>query len=61
MDEELNRQIDRFVTMLEVLEGIELTDTESKFLKWLSGWDKSTVDNFISIIKKARKRKREKL
>jgi len=61
MDEELNRQIDRFVTMLEVLEGIELTDTESKFLKWLSGWNKSTVDNFISIIKKARKRKREKL
>ena len=61
MDEELKRQIDRFVTMLEVLEGIELTDTESKFLKWLSGWNKSTVDNFISIIKKARKRKREKL
>ena len=61
MDEELKRQIDRFVTMLEVLEGIELTDTESKFLKWLSGWNKSTVDNFISIIKKARKRKRGKL
>ena len=58
MDDELKSQILRFVTMLESLEGIELSEKESDFLKWLSGWEKSTVDNFISIIKKARKRKR---
>jgi len=55
MDDELKAQILKLVRMLESLEGVELSADESGFLKWLSGWEKSTVDNFISIIKKSRK------
>lgn len=56
MDDELKSQVLKLVTMFESLEGIELTENEGNFLKWLSGWEQSTIDNFINIIKKARKR-----
>ena len=54
LDEQLKSQILRLVTMFETLEGIELTEDEGDFLKWLSGWEQPTVDNFISIVKKTR-------
>lgn len=57
MDEQLKSQVIRLVTMFEALEGVELTEEEGNFLKWLSGWEQSTVDSFISIVKKARSRK----
>ncbi|SPF51105.1 hypothetical protein SBF1_4990001 [Candidatus Desulfosporosinus infrequens] len=57
MDDELKSQIKRFVTMLELMEDdVELTESESNFLKWLSSWDQEKIDNFISIVKKARKK-----
>ena len=57
MDDEFKAQVLRLVTMLESLEGIELTEKEGNLIKWLSDWDKETSENFISIIKKCRKRK----
>lgn len=36
------------------LEGIELTEEETRFLKWISGWDRWTVQRFAQIIKKCR-------
>lgn len=56
LDDEFKSQVLRLVTMLESLDGIDLTDSEGNFLKWLSDWDQATADNFISIIKKARKK-----
>jgi len=57
LDDELKSQIKRFVTMLELMEDdVELTESESNFLKWLSSWDQEKIDNFISIVKKARKK-----
>lgn len=37
----------------EVLAGVELTKSEERTLIWLAGWEESTVDNLLSIIKKA--------
>lgn len=34
--------------------GLGLTEAEERTLKWISGWDKSTVDHVVSIIMKAR-------
>lgn len=34
--------------------GIDLTSGEQKTLKWISGWETSTVDNVIHIIEKAK-------
>lgn len=34
--------------------GLGLTELEERTLKWIAGWDKSTVDNVVSIIMKAR-------
>ncbi len=34
--------------------GIDLTAGEERTLKWLSGWEASTVDNVAHIIEKAR-------
>lgn len=53
MDNKLKSQAIRLVAMFDSLDGINLTKEEGFFLKWLSGWGEATVDNFISIIKKA--------
>ena len=37
----------------EVLGEVELTEAEKRTLKWLAGWEESTVDNLISVIEKA--------
>lgn len=37
----------------EVLAGVELTKSEERTLIWLAGWEESTVDNLLSVIKKA--------
>lgn len=34
--------------------GIDLTSGEQKTLKWISGWETSTVDNVARIIEKAK-------
>lgn len=39
----------------EVLKGTELTEDERKSLEWLSGWEKSTIENVISAFRKVRK------
>lgn len=37
----------------EVLGEVDLTEAEKRTLKWLAGWEESTVDNLISVIEKA--------
>ena len=44
------RQIQK---MNKVLEGVELTKADERTLIWLAGWEESTVDNLLSVIKKA--------
>ena len=45
-----SRQIQK---MNKVLEGVELTKADERTLIWLAGWEESTVDNLLSVIKKA--------
>jgi hypothetical protein len=45
--------------LLESVEGIALTESETKILKWLAGWDGFAVENVCSIIKKCREAQNE--
>ena len=38
-----------------VLQGVELTEDERKSLEWLSGWEKSTVENIVAAFRKVNK------
>ena len=44
----------RFYHLMEVCNGLELTDSEIKTLKWISGCDVDTACNISSIIVKAK-------
>ncbi len=44
------RQLQKMNT---VLAGVELTKAEDRTLRWLAGWEESTVDNLLSVIEKA--------
>jgi hypothetical protein len=45
--------------LLESVDGINLTESETKILIWLAGWDGFAVENICSIIKKCREAKNE--
>lgn len=45
----------------EVLAGVELTKSEERTLIWLAGWEESTVDNLLSVIKKAARIRADKM
>ena len=38
----------------DALQGVELTEDERKSLEWLSGWEKSTVENIVAAFRKVR-------
>ena len=40
-----------------VIGDVDLTDSERKTLEWLSGWERSTIRDLVSIIQKARETK----
>lgn len=44
-----NRQMEK---MLKFLRGIDLSREEIQMLIWLSGWEESTIDVFLSIMGK---------
>ncbi|NLD49125.1 MAG: hypothetical protein GX660_18350 [Clostridiaceae bacterium] len=48
------KDIDKLNDILEAVEGMNLTEKEKSFIKWLSGWENDSVYSFISIVKKAR-------
>ena len=54
---EESRQIEK---MNKVLGDIKLSKEEERSLIWLAGCEDSTVDNFLSVIKKAVKERAEK-
>lgn len=44
---------ERYFKILQcALEGIELTEEETRLLKWIAEWDGSIVRRFVQIIKK---------
>ncbi|MDF2908771.1 MAG: hypothetical protein K0R34_4092 [Herbinix sp.] len=45
--------------LMRAVDGIELTESEIRILKWLAGWDGFAVDNVCSIIKKCREARNE--
>lgn len=46
----------KYIEILEqALDGIELTDADKRLIKWISNWDRWTVNQFVEIIKKCRK------
>lgn len=47
----------RLERMMEVLEGLDLTEENKRFAVWLSGWEESTAEQFIDIISKCRREK----
>lgn len=38
----------------DALQDVELTEDERKSLEWLSGWEKSTVENIVAAFRKVR-------
>lgn len=36
----------------DALQDVELTEDERKSLEWLSGWEKSTVENIVAAFRK---------
>ena len=43
-----------FKILEKALAGIELTEEDTRFMKWIAGWDDWTVQRFVGIIKKCR-------
>lgn len=54
MEEMKDWQKKHYQQMMKELEGVELTEKEHRFVKWLAGLDSYTVDNFSSIVVKLR-------
>ena len=55
-----DEEIKQLEKIYNVLGEADLTEAEKRILKWIVGWDKSTVDSFISIIEKAVQSGRDK-
>lgn len=51
-----NRQMEK---MLKFLRGIDLSQKEIQTLIWLTGWEESTIDAFLSIMDKVVKKRIE--
>ena len=43
----------RIATLNEIFGDIELTEDEQRILIWLAGWDEYTLENMLSVIRKA--------
>ncbi len=43
----------RIAALNEIFGEIELTEDEQRILIWLAGWDEYTLENMLSVIRKA--------
>ena len=43
----------RIAALNEIFGEIELTEDEQRILIWLAGWDEYTMENMLSVIRKA--------
>ena len=43
----------RIAELNEIFGDIELTEAEMRMLIWLAGWDEYTIENVLSVIRKA--------
>lgn len=44
----------RIADLNEIFGEVELTEDEQRILIWLAGWDEYTIENVLSVIRKAR-------
>ncbi|MDP9822789.1 hypothetical protein [Nocardioides massiliensis] len=45
---------ERHARILDALTGVDLTEDEERFVAWMAGWDDSTVDRLINVLRKVR-------
>ncbi|WP_368281113.1 hypothetical protein, partial [Enterocloster lavalensis] len=50
----MENQEKQYKRLIAALEGLELTESETSTLKWLSGWDYIAINDIISLFKKCR-------
>lgn len=50
----MENQEKQYKRLIASLEGLELTESETSTLKWLSGWDYIAINDIISLFKKCR-------
>ena len=43
----------RIADLNEIFGEVELTEDEQRILIWLAGWDEYTIENVLSVIRKA--------
>ena len=43
----------RIATLNEIFGEVEVTEDEQRTLIWLAGWDEYTIENILSVIRKA--------
>lgn len=41
---------------LRAAAGIDVTESEDRTLRWLAGWDNATIENLVSIFRRAKER-----
>lgn len=50
----MENQEKQYKRLIASLEGLELTESETSTLEWLSGWDYIAINDIISLFKKCR-------
>lgn len=50
----MENQEKQYKRLIASLEGLELTESETSTLEWLSGWDYIVINDIISLFKKCR-------
>lgn len=48
----MENQEKQYKRLIASLEGLELTESETSTLEWLSGWDYIAINDIISLFKK---------
>lgn len=55
MENKLERWEQENYDRLKAAVGIDVTESEDRTLRWLAGWDCTTIGNLVSIFQRARK------
>lgn len=52
----MNMHEENLKKIMQAIGNVELTNTEKKYMEWLSNWDYDTVDNIVSVMNKMKNR-----
>lgn len=47
-------QAARLATLLDALQGVQISAAERRTLEWLTGWETDTIENLAGLFTKAR-------